>query len=105
MQIPQGRQTSPQEIVQQELEQYQRDAHYFNEHRAELLAQYPERWVAIYNQQVVGVAKDPKRLKSQLERKGIKPSRVYREYLTNREELLILLLEPEPRSRRPALLL
>jgi hypothetical protein len=82
MQIPQ--------VVQQELEQYQRDAHYFDEHRGELLAQYPEHWVAIYHQQVVGVATDAKRLKSQLERKGIKPSRVYREYLTKQEELLIL---------------
>jgi hypothetical protein len=90
MQIPQGRQTSPEELVQQELEQYRSDAHYFDEHRAELLAQYPERWVAIYNQHVVAVAKDAKRLKSQLERKGIKPSRVYREYLTQQEELLIL---------------
>jgi len=90
MQIPQGRQTSPQGFVQQELAQYRSDAQYFNEHREELLAQYPERWVAIYQQQVVGVAKDPKRLKSQLERKGIKPSRVYREYLTKKEELLIL---------------
>jgi hypothetical protein len=51
MQIPQ--------LVQQELAQYQRDAHYFDEHRGELLAQYPEHWVAIYHQQVVGVAKDP----------------------------------------------
>jgi hypothetical protein len=78
------------QFVQQELEQYRSDAQYFNEHREELLAQYPERWVAIYNQQVVGVAKDPKRLKSQLERKGIPASRVYREYLTKNEELFIL---------------
>jgi hypothetical protein len=90
MQIPQGRQTSPQELVQQELEQYRSDADYFDEPREELLAQYPEHWVAIYNQHVVGVAKDPKRLKRQLERKGNKPSRVYREYLTQKEELLIL---------------
>lgn len=80
----------PQEFVQQELEQYRSDAQYLEEHRAELLEQYPERWVAIYNQQVVGAAKDAKRLKRQLERKGIKPSRVFREYLTKKEELLIL---------------
>jgi hypothetical protein len=80
----------PQELVQQELKQYRSDAEYFEEHRAELLEQYPERWVAIYNQQVVGVAKDAKRLKRQLERKGIPPGRVVREYLTQKEELLIL---------------
>lgn len=80
----------PQEFVQQELEQYRNDAEYLEAHREELLEQYPERWVAIYNQQVVGVAKDAKGLKKQLERKGIPPGRVFREYLTHKEELLIL---------------
>lgn len=80
----------PQELVQQELEQFRSDAQYFEEHRQELLEQYPERWVAIYNQQVVGAAKDAKRLKTQLDRKGINAGRVFREYLTKKEELLIL---------------
>lgn len=80
----------PQELVQQELEQFRSDAQYLEDHREELLEQYPERWVAIYNQQVVGAAKDAKRLKRQLERKGIPASRVFREYLTKKEELLIL---------------
>ena len=76
--------------AQQELERFTQDMLYFDQHRQELLQQYPERWVAIYNQQVVGAAKDLKRLIKQLERKGIPPSQVFREYLTEEADLLIL---------------
>ena len=76
--------------VQQDLDRYRADALYLEEHREELLEQYPERWVAIYNLQVVGAAKDPRRLVKQLDRKGIPSGRVYRGHLTNKDELLIL---------------
>jgi len=76
--------------AQQDLERFTEDMLYFDQHRQELLQQYPERWVAIYNQHVVGAAKDLKRLIQQLERKGIPPSQVFREYLTEQEDLLIL---------------
>jgi hypothetical protein len=78
------------ERVQQDLDRFTRDMLYFDQHREELLQQYPERWVAVYNQQVVGAAKDPKRLVRQLQRKGIPPGQVFREYLTEEEVLLIL---------------
>jgi hypothetical protein len=76
--------------VQPELEQFTSDAEYFQRHREELLAQYPERWVAVYRHQVVGAAKDPKRLRRQLERKSIPPGQAYWGYLTEQEDLLIL---------------
>ncbi len=76
--------------VQQELERFTADAQYFDRHRQELLAQYPERWVAVYQQEVVGAARDLKRLIAQLERKGIPPAQAYRAFLTEREETLIL---------------
>lgn len=76
--------------VQRELERFTQDMLYVDQHRRELLERYPERWVAVYNQQVVGVAKDPKRLVRQLERKGIPSGQVFREYLTEQEDVLIL---------------
>lgn len=76
--------------VQQELERYRRDAFYLEQHREELLRQYPEQWIAIYHQQVVGAANDLRRLIRQLERKGIPPGEVFEEFLTNKDELLIL---------------
>ncbi len=77
-------------MVQQELKRYHNDALYFEENRQELIKQYPERWIAVYNKQVVGTAKDPKRLLAQLKRKGIPPSEVFRGHLTTKEDLLIL---------------
>jgi hypothetical protein len=44
----------------------------------------------VYNRQVVGAAKDPKRLRRQLEQRGIPPSQTYWGYLTEKEESLIL---------------
>ena len=76
--------------VQQELARSRADALYLEEHREELIEQYPDRWVAIYNLQVVGAAKDPRRLVKQLERKGIPPGDTYWQYLTDKDELLIL---------------
>ncbi len=74
----------------QELERFREDARYLDEHRQELLAQYPERWVAIYHQQVVAQAKDPRRLIQKLQEQGIPAARVYRAHLTTHEEMLIL---------------
>ena len=78
--------------IQEEIERHRADAVYFEAHRAELLDHYPEQWVAVYNQEVAGAAKDIKRLVRQLERKGIRPGRTYRAYLTEKEELFILLV-------------
>jgi len=76
--------------VQQELERFRADVAYFDEHRRELSEQHPQRWVAIYNQKVVGAAKDLERLIKQLERKGIPRGRAFVDYASEREDLLIL---------------
>jgi hypothetical protein len=73
-----------------ELERFTRDMLYFDEHRPELLRRHPERWIAVYDQRVVGVARDPEALIRQLERQGIPPGQAFRQYLTERDELLIL---------------
>lgn len=80
--------------IQRELERFTSDAEYLDRHRRELLSRYPDRWVAIYDQRVVGASRDLKRLIRQLERKGIPPAQTYREYLTEKEELLILPCAP-----------
>jgi len=86
MQVPQHLEPE----IQEDMDRYRADAAYFEAHRRALLEEYPEQWVAVYHQEVVGAAKDIKRLVKQLERKGIRPGRTYREYLTDKEELLIL---------------
>jgi len=76
--------------IQDDLDRFGRDAEYFDQHRQEFLQRYPEQWVAVYHQQVVGADEDPKRLVEQLERKGIPPGLVFRDYVTDKEDLLIL---------------
>jgi hypothetical protein len=44
--------------AQQELDRFRQDMLFLDGHRDELLRRYPERWVAVYNGEVVGAAKD-----------------------------------------------
>jgi hypothetical protein len=76
--------------VQQEIERFTQDTLWFDDHRQEMLQQYPERWVAIYNKQVVGSSKDLDQLVGKLERKWLRPGHVFCDYVTDRKELLIL---------------
>jgi len=76
--------------LQAELQRFKRDTQYYEVHREELLAQYPEEWVAVFNQQVVGAAPDFEQLLAMLEQSGIPVERTLIEHVTRKEELLIL---------------
>jgi hypothetical protein len=76
--------------VQQSLERFEQDGEYVQEHRQELLSQYPEMWVAVFNRQVVAAAKTVDELVQQLKKAGLPPGHVYHEYLSEEEDLLIL---------------
>jgi hypothetical protein len=76
--------------AQPELDRFTQDALYLDRRRQELLERYPDQWVAIYQQTVVGAAKNPERLVRQLERKGIPSGQTYWEYLSTKDELLIV---------------
>jgi Family of unknown function (DUF5678) len=76
--------------LQAELQRFKRDTQYYEAHREELLTQYPEQWVAIFNQQVVGAAPDFEQLLALLEQSGIPAERTLIEHVTRKEELLIL---------------
>ena len=76
--------------IREELQRFRSDIAYFDQHRQELSSQYPERWVAIYHQQVVAAAKDLQRLIKQLERKGVPRGRAFVDYTTERQDVLIL---------------
>ena len=76
--------------LQAELQRFKRDTQYYEAHREELLTQYPEQWVAVFNQQVVGAAPDFEQLLALLEQSGIPVERTLIEHVTRKEELLIL---------------
>ncbi len=79
--------------VQREIEHYRADALYLAGHREELLRQYPDRWVAIYDLRVVADAKHLSRLIKQLDRRGFPRGDVVVEYLATDEPLLIVAAE------------
>jgi hypothetical protein len=57
--------------VQAELQRFKKDTAYYEAHHDELLGKYPEQWVAIYNQQVVGTSPDYEQLLDDMEGKGV----------------------------------
>ena len=75
---------------QPEMEQFERDIKYYEAHWEALLKQYPEQWVAVLNEEVVGASPDPYELIDDLKGRGIPTERVVIEHLTRQEELLIL---------------
>ena len=75
---------------QLEFEQYQKDIEYAETQHEELLRQYPEQWVAILNEQVVGSDSDVYQLIEQLRKQGVPTERIVLRHLTEQEELLIL---------------
>ncbi len=76
--------------VQAELQRFKKDTAYYEAHHEELLKKYPEQWVAIFDEQVVGTAKTLNRLIARLQKKGVPRGRAFVEYVTGKEDLLIL---------------
>ena len=66
------------------------NAEYYEAHYDELLEQYPERWVAIYNQEVVGTASDARKLLTRLKQERLPLRKVLVKHLTREEEIFIL---------------
>jgi uncharacterized protein DUF5678 len=83
-------QVTADQVTVQELKRFDDDVHWFDAHRAELLQRYADRWIAVYQQQVVGTAKHLKRLLAELRRKDLATGEVFIEYLTQRDVVLIL---------------
>ena len=83
---------SPEEALElrRELDRFRADALYFDAHRQELLATYPEHWVAIYGKRVVAAAAEHCVLLDQLEARGIPAGHAYREYVTDDDTDLFL---------------
>ncbi len=74
------------------LERFKKDMDYYEAHRDKLLKEYPEQWVAIFNEDVVDTAPDPDQLLDELRKQGIPTEHVFIQHLTRNDELLILTL-------------
>ena len=69
-----------------ELDRFTHDSEYCEAHYHELLETYPERWIAIYKLEIVGVDADYKQLLNDLERQGLPLGQVLTRFLTNEEQ-------------------
>jgi hypothetical protein len=76
--------------VQAELQRFKKDTAYYEAHHEELLKKYPEQWVAILDQKVVGASPDYEKLLNEVQAKGYSVGQVLFEHLTSSDELLIL---------------
>jgi hypothetical protein len=72
------------------IEGHGRDVDYYEAHYQELLAQYPDQWIAIMDQEVVGAADDAFNLVAELKARRIPANEVLRRHMGTGSELLIL---------------
>ena len=72
------------------IEGHTQDIDFYEAHYQDLLAQYPDQWIAIMNQEVVGAADDVFELVAELKARGIPADRVLRRHMGTGSELLIL---------------
>ncbi len=75
---------------QVDLRRFRRDVDHYAEHRDELLARYPEMWVAIFERQLVGVASDPRALVATLKERGTPAGQALVKHLSRQNIRLIL---------------
>jgi hypothetical protein len=75
---------------QAELQHFHRDVEYYQAHWEQLLDQYPEQWVAIFDEQVVGADPDAYRLLANLRERGIPTEKALVKYVTAKDDILIL---------------
>ena len=77
------------EEAQRELEAFGRDAQWYSDHYEELREQYPDYWVAIYNEELVATSPDQDALFAALKKKGVKATKAYMKYLSTEDEIWI----------------
>jgi hypothetical protein len=75
-------------ILDEELEQFDRDTEWLRSHYDELLEQFNQEYVAIRNQQVIESAKDLDELKQELREKNIEPKDILVEFIRDKRNQL-----------------
>ena len=75
---------------QADLRRFRHDVDYYAEHRDELLARYPEMWVAIFDRHLVGVAADLRALVAARKERRIPAGQALVKHLTRENAFLVL---------------
>lgn len=82
--------TTQEEI--KEMKEFEEDRIFLEEHKSNLRKKFPNKWVAIYNKQLVAVADDLESLIDELKNKNISPSKAVVEFLPTDETVMILVI-------------
>lgn len=72
------------------LRRFHQNVEYFQVHWRELLKRYPEQWVAILDEEIVGANPDYADLLDELKAKRVPLGKVFIQRATDKDELLIL---------------
>ena len=76
--------------IKKELQKFTKDGQFLDVHYEELLEEYPEQWVAVFDEKVVGAGPDFDRLLDDLQARGLPLGRIVIEKVTAEEEVWIL---------------
>ena len=76
--------------IKEQMEQFDRESAYFVAHQEELLREYPDQWVAIYGERVVGADPDRTQLVADLRRQGVPTDRTFIEFMWTNRPVFIL---------------
>ena len=79
--------------VKTELQKFAKDGQFFDAHYEELLEKYPEQWVAVFDEQVVGAGFDFDQLLDDLKARGLPLGRTVIEKVTAENEVWILAVQ------------
>ena len=71
-------------------EMHEKDIYFYETRREELLKKYPDQWVAILNQKVMGAADSPAELREQFKVKGIPTNRMVLRHLSTKPRILVV---------------
>ena len=79
--------------VKTELQKFAKDGQFLDAHYEELLEQYPEQWVAVFDEQVVGAGFDFEQLLDDLKVRGLPLGRIVIEKVSAENEVWILAVQ------------
>ena len=75
--------------------EHRKDVEWFNKHNRELMKQYPEQWIAVLGQKVVGAAPDIYDLIDRLKEEGIAQDVILWEHMTKDVTRMMDVYDPD----------
>ncbi len=77
-------------VISRELREFSNRVQVFECKRAELTAQYPNKWIAMYNEDIVAVADSLQDLLSRMDDRGVPRKEAIVEYMDTEQRSMVL---------------